>query len=331
MQMMIKIKTKRAFLIRLLLGVHLQKHINCKTCQIKCSTSKWNISTAARNFSLFLFSYLFFELSQSFKFSVRLIFIVRSLFITASICATCDWCMCLMAPNCKVPTSKSQGAPHRSPLLFILSAFCLRKQSLPLSHACISHTASSLFSGDGSVNNILSCQWTMLRTQHQAYYFLKLILILLCYRRLCLVFYSCFQLGAHCMENTSFAHIYQCFLVLFCQWKEQFTEDNAAASCCVFHYFIFYSIWGGSSRRLLKNSMCSVFYGSRKIVVLFQFTKHLWRTKRYIKGPYLQSILHLEMVMPGAGADKSLPPVVLTAPQHQRMLGHLWWFDWGID
>lgn len=38
---------------------------------------------------------------------------------------------------------------------------------------------------------------------------------------------------------------------------------------------------------------------------------------------------YLEIVTPGARADRTPLLVVFAAPQHKMILKHLWWFDWG--
>lgn len=128
--------------------------------------------------------------------------------------------------------------------------------------------ASSLFSGGGYVNNILSCQWTMLRIQHQAYYFLKLILILLCYRRLFLVFWVPAYSDASNLVHTVKTPVWKTpalqtfisvFLSCFANGKSS-SEDNAAASWCVFQYFIFCSIWGGSSKATSQELNVALFF-----------------------------------------------------------------------
>lgn len=55
------------------------------------------------------------------------------------------------------------------------------------------------------------------------------------------------------------------------------------------------------------------------------------KNKMIYPKPKSYSLSYLEMVMPGAGADKRPLQVVFTAPQRKMILKHLWWFDWGVD
>lgn len=109
------------------------------------------------------------------------------------------------------------------------------------------------------------------------------------------------------MESASFTNIHQCVLVLFCHWKERFTEDDAAAaaSCCVFQYFIFYSIWGGSSKATSEElNVCSIFFmEGGKWSSCFSSPDTCEEQNDIIKAQVLLSILYLGMVMPGAGAE----------------------------
>lgn len=40
---------------------------------------------------------------------------------------------------------------------------------------------------------------------------------------------------------------------------------------------------------------------------------------------------YLEIITPGARADRMPLLVVFAAPQHKMILKHLWWFDWGVE
>lgn len=164
------------------------KNINCKTWQIKFSPSKWDISTAAQNFFLSSYSVIYFLGCHNHSSSRSNLFLSSGVYLSqpASVPHVIDACVWWH------PTAKYLHQKVRvlfTDRLYFSSCrhfACTSSPSLSRMPASVI-PASSLFSGDGSVNNILSCQWTMLRTQHQAYYFLKLILILLCYRRLFLV------------------------------------------------------------------------------------------------------------------------------------------------
>lgn len=130
------------------------------------------------------------SLSSSFS-SPRL---VRSLFITVHICAMWDWCMCLMAANCKNTCIKSEGSSSSDRLRFSshLCFACTSSLSLPRMPASV--ISEQPLPGDGSVNDILSRKVNNLPHPSPTVLFLFFFCLHCCHRLLFKFF-----LASHCM------------------------------------------------------------------------------------------------------------------------------------